>query len=184
MTSINKKDFRTQQLTNLQAAMHTTQAEATVLTNLLFETDIWQTAQTIGTTISNPIELPTGGIIERALQDNKQVYLPKTMPHRQMAFLEYPGHSQLVKNSFRLLEPAYDETKMNQAVDLMIVPGVAFAQDSHYRVGFGGGYYDRFLANYRGHTVALVPQVMNFETANWPVEDFDIAIDYLITASN
>ena len=41
MTSINKKDFRTQQLTNLQAAMHTTQAEATVLTHLLFETDIW-----------------------------------------------------------------------------------------------------------------------------------------------
>jgi 5-formyltetrahydrofolate cyclo-ligase len=70
---------------------------------------------------------------------------------------------------------------VNNNVDLVIVPGLAFDISSNYRVGFGGGYYDRFLANYRGNTIALVPRAMKFEKADWDIEDHDIKIDKLIT---
>lgn len=103
------------------------------------------------------------------------------MPHRQMAFLPFTSREDLVVSSFGLSEPVYNEDLVNQEPDLVIVPGLAFAKDSNYRVGFGGGYYDRFLAKYPGKTVALVPSAMNFETADWEVEDHDIKIQHLIT---
>ncbi|MCT6827930.1 MAG: 5-formyltetrahydrofolate cyclo-ligase, partial [Lactobacillus helsingborgensis] len=60
--------------------------------------------------------------------------------------------------------------------------GLAFALDSHQRLGFGGGYYDRFLAKHpQSKTVALVNSKMIFETASWQVEPTDIAIQTIIT---
>lgn len=49
------------------------------------------------------------------------------------------------------------------------------------RIGFGAGYYDRFLAQYPGATVTLVPSAMNFAAPAWPVEPFDVLIQTLLT---
>lgn len=155
-------------------------SEGNQLLEKLFQTTEWQTANSIATTVSSPIEVPTQRIIQRAQAENKQVYLPKTMPHRQMAFLPFEGPDKLIKSDFGILEPEYNEELVNQEPDLVIVPGLAFAEDSHYRVGFGGGYYDRFLAKYHGKTVALVPSAMYFETVDWPVKEHDIKIQKLI----
>jgi len=109
-----------------------------------------------------------------------KVYLPKTMPHRQMAFLPFIDNESLVVSNYGIPEPAYDEALVNQSPDLVIVPGLAFATDTNYRVGFGGGYYDRFLAKYSGNTVALVPTAMRFDKADWSIEEYDIKIGKLI----
>ena len=70
---------------------------------------------------------------------------------------------------------------VNNHLDLVIVPGLAFALDSHVRLGFGGGYYDRFLAKYNPKTVSLVNSQMQFQHAEWPVENTDIPVQTLIT---
>lgn len=183
MVFINKKTFRQIQINAMRDAAAPTDQESGLILDRLLQIPAWQQAQTIATTVSSPIEFPTDSLIKAALNAGKRVYLPKTMPHRKMAFLPYQSDEQLIKSSYGLLEPAYDADLVNQNVDLVIVPGVAFALDSHYRVGFGGGYYDRFLANYQGRTVALVPKVMEFKTAVWPIKDHDIRIDTLITGN-
>lgn len=147
----------------------------------MLETPEWKKAQTIATTVSGGIEVSTEPIIKAAMAAGKKVYLPKTMPKRQMAFLPFNGADSLVKSDYGLMEPEYNEDLVNQEPDLVLVPGLAFAVDSNYRVGFGGGYYDRFLANYQGKTIALVPTAMRFETADWEIKEHDIKIQKLIT---
>lgn len=147
------------------------------------QTAEWQNAKTIATTISNLFEVPTEPIIQAAIKAGKTVYLPKTMPHRQMAFLPFTGYDDLVTSSFGIPEPEYNAQLVNQQPDLVLVPGLAFAGDTNYRVGFGGGYYDRFLAKYTGKTIALVPTAMYFDCVDWEVEAFDIKMDKLLRTS-
>ena len=89
-------------------------------------------------------------------------------------------YDRLVVSKFGIPEPAYDAALVNQTPDLVIVPAIAFDCQTHNRIGFGAGYYDRFLAGYHGATVALVPTVMKYDAAQWPLEEHDIKINQLI----
>lgn len=172
--------MRQEQIKLLNKSKSKTKEEAVVLLDKLQKTDEWKQAKSVATTVSNLFEVPTKPIIEAAIAEGKTVYLPKTMPHRQMSFLPFTSYDDLVTSKFGIPEPVYDEQLENQQPDLVLVPGLAFASDSRFRVGFGGGYYDRFLKNYSGNTVALVPSAMHFDTTDWDVEEFDIAISKLI----
>ncbi|WP_338217663.1 5-formyltetrahydrofolate cyclo-ligase [Lacticaseibacillus salsurivasis] len=176
----DKNDFRPGQIARLKAAAAQTQAESAALLSKLMATALWQQAQTIATTVSSPLEVATAPLMAAAQQAGKQILLARVMPKRQMAFLPDPGPAGRITSKFGLAEPPYDAALVNQNPDLMIVPGIGFSLKDHYRIGFGGGYYDRFLAQYAGPTVALVPSVMAFATPQWPVESFDIPIQTLI----
>ncbi|WP_225046657.1 5-formyltetrahydrofolate cyclo-ligase [Lacticaseibacillus kribbianus] len=176
----DKKLFRPQQLARLKAQAQATRASGPALAERLMATPAWQAARTVALTVASPIEMPTAPLIEAAQAAGKTVYLPKTMPHRQMAFLPDPGPAGRITSAYGIPEPPYDAALVNQQVDLVVVPGIAFATDTHARLGFGGGYYDRFLAGYRGTTITLVPPVMRYATAAWPINDFDILIQQLI----
>lgn len=179
--NLEKKAFRETQIKKMQhAAQETTQAAPALLAQLMALPQ-WQQAKTVGVTVSSPIEVPTEPIMRAALAAGKTVLLPKCMPHRQMAFLPDPGADQRIKSSFGIPEPAYDAELVNNQPDLLIVPGIAYAKDTHARIGFGGGYYDRFLAQYQGPAVTLAAPVMVYETAQWPVEPFDILLDTVLT---
>lgn len=175
-----KKTFRTAQIARLQAEAAQTQAAIDRLLPQLLALPAWQAAVTIGVTVSNGFEVPTAPIIEAAQAAGKTVLLPRCMPHRQLAFLPDPGPTARIKSKFGIPEPAYDEALVNNQPDLLLVPGIAYAEDTHARIGFGGGYYDRFLQHYRGHTVTLAAPAMRYATAQWPVEPFDVRIQTLL----
>lgn len=159
-----------------------TQIESNQLTRDLIQTSVWQSAQTVALTVSGGIEVNTRPLMQAAITAGKTVLLPKTMPHRQMAFLPFNGDDkQLVVSTFGIPEPVFDATLVNQAPDLVVVPAIAFDVSTRQRIGFGAGYYDRFLATYKGQTVAMVPSVMRYETAQWPLEEHDVPIHKLIT---
>ena len=63
-------------------------------------------------------------------------------------------------------------------IDLLIVPGIAFDSEG-FRMGFGGGYYDRFLQSFKGNTVSLAFQEQI--VSNLPKEDHDIPVEKIIT---
>lgn len=148
----------------------------------LFALPAWQTAQTIATTISGGFELATQPIIAQAHREGKTIAVPATLPKRQMAFHVVDDQTTFETSSFGLQEPVNGAIIEPAAFDLIIVPGLKFATATHERLGFGGGYYDRFLPQTTGFKVALALPAQQVTTPTWPVEDFDVLLDAVLAA--
>lgn len=147
----------------------------------LYQDSYWNEASTIAITISKAPEVDTFQIIRKAWEQGKRIVVPKCEPKsRTLDFRELTRFSQLESVFYGLFEPIVSETKKVNAddIDLVIVPGLAFSKTG-YRLGFGGGYYDRYLAHYHGNTVALafnmqiVPEI--------PFESHDIPVTKIIS---
>lgn len=157
--------------------------EDNILLEKLMTSDLIQNSQKIGITSSLPLEVDTSEIIAHLWDQGKDVYLAKAESDQDhtLNFLRYTYMSELTKSSFGVEEVADPDAEINNHLDLVIVPGLAFALDSHARLGYGGGYYDRFLAKYNPNAVALVNSKMQFDTAQWSIEKTDIPIKTIVT---
>ena len=136
----------------------------------------YQEAKVIATYLSFPHEFQTQGLIDQALKDGKKVLIPKTYPKGRMEFVVY-NPQQLVKTSFGLLEPQGDlEVVDTSRIDLIHVPGLAFTREG-YRIGYGGGYYDRYLEHFTGQSLSTIYpcQVQEFNS-----EDHDIPVQEVL----
>ena len=94
-----------------------------------------------------PPEVDTYQIIRKAWDEGKRIVTPKCLPKdRQMDFRVLDRFDQLESVYFGLLEPIESKTVRvdPEEIDLLIVPGMAFERRG-FRMGVGGGYYDRFL---------------------------------------
>ena len=124
-------------------------------------------------------ELSTWEMMERLQVNGCQVYLPRVEPMRQLSFRLFQTPDTLVEK-WGILEPSVTapEIEINQ-LDAILVPGVVFSSEG-YRIGYGGGYYDRQLALYNGRTFSIVSPVQYHEQADWKIESHDIAVQDLI----
>ena len=146
------------------------------LTDRLLHHPFYQEAKVIATYLSFPHEFQTQELIEQALKDGKKVLIPKTYPQGRMECVVYDPQ-QLVKISFGLLEPQGNlEVVDASQIDLIHVPGLAFTREG-YRIGYGGGYYDRYLENFAGHSLSTIYpcQVQEFNS-----EDHDIPVQEVL----
>lgn len=151
------------------------------LTKHLFTSNIWKKATVIGITCSTELEWDTKQIIEQAWEEGKVVAVPKTIPtDSQMEFYKINDFSQLTIGYQGILEPSPNINKLieKKSIELLIVPGVVF-DEYGYRIGFGGGYYDRFLADFSNTTVSLLSTLQL--VTKLPIEKHDIHVQYLIT---
>ena len=151
-----KSELRKQVLQEMKAiSREQKQAIDQALTEHFLHHLFYQEAKTIAIYLSFPHEFQTHELIEQALRDGKKVLIPKTYPKGRMDFVVYDPQ-QLVKTSFGLLEPQGDlEVVDVSQIDLIHVPGLAFTREG-YRIGYGGGYYDRYLKHFPGHTLSTV----------------------------
>ena len=148
------------------------------LTERLLHHPFYQEAKVIATYLSFPHEFQTQELIEQVLKDGKKVLIPKTYPKRRMEFVVY-NPQQLVKTSFGLLEPQGElEVVEASQIDLIHVPGLAFTTEG-CRIGYGGGYYDRYLEHFTGHTLSTIYpcQVQDFITENHDIPVQEVLID-------
>lgn len=147
----------------------------------LFKTKLWQNSNYIGITVSRKFELDTTFIIKKAWEEEKTVCVPKCYSaDKMMEFRELSSFDELENVYMDLYEPVIDRTKVipKENIDLLIVPGLVFDKKG-YRIGYGGGYYDRFLQNYPGSTLSIC---YSFQTAEkLPYEEFDVAVEQIIT---
>lgn len=146
--------------------------------NQLFETRVWQETKIIAITMSLPFEFNTGPIIEEAWRTGKKCYVPKVLNNHEMAFIPITPDTEYEKGVFGIEEPIGEPISGFSKEALMIVPGLIFNRQG-YRIGQGGGYYDRYLSKYEGKTLSLVfPQQLS---EDWSPEVFDRPVDYIIT---
>ncbi len=147
----------------------------------LFSTSEWNKAQSIGITVSRKFELDTAFIMTKAWEEGKKVAVPKCYSaDKQMEFREIHSYDELENVYMDLFEPKLNGTKLitSEQLDLIIVPGLVFDKKG-YRIGYGGGYYDRYLQMYQGSKISLA---YSFQTTDsLPHEEFDIPVDQIIT---
>ena len=174
-----KSELRKQVLQEMKALpLEQKQAMDQALTERFLKHPFYQEAKTIATYLSFPHEFQTQELIEQALKDGKKVLIPKTYPKGRMDFVVYDPQ-QLVKTSFGLLEPQGDlEVVDASQIDLIHVPGLAFTTEG-YRIGYGGGYYDRYLEHFSGHTLSTVYpcQIRDFSSENHDIPVEEVLID-------
>lgn len=157
------------------------QAKCVQIHHRLFKEAQWLQAKMIAVTLSVGREIDTARIISRAWEEDKDVAVPKCDPQRKaLTFYRIRSLDQLAEGFHGLREPIPKRTTVvpPEAMDLVIVPGVVF-DPSGNRIGYGGGYYDRFLSGYHGKTVSLLLELQL--AAALPSEKHDRRVDRLIT---
>ncbi|AND80088.1 5-formyltetrahydrofolate cyclo-ligase [Streptococcus pantholopis] len=153
---MNKKEIRQHLIKSLKTQG---QKEKAGLDKLLLEEVIksraYQDSQVIATYMALAFEYNTQLLIERAVKDGKKILIPRTQPQGEMVFAPYhPDY--LVKSQFGILEPdGRQKAVASSEIDLIHVPGLAF-NPKGFRIGFGKGYYDRYLGNFKGRTFSTI----------------------------
>ncbi|MBQ3529265.1 MAG: 5-formyltetrahydrofolate cyclo-ligase [Oscillospiraceae bacterium] len=149
------------------------------LGELFLSTEAYQNAKTVYGYLPYNQEVRTVPMLEQALRDGKKVAVPKIYGDT-MKFLYLDDLSQVEKNSMGIPEPVADTPVAEDKTALVLMPGVAFTKKGD-RIGYGGGFYDRFLAEEPDHpTLALCYDFQIVE--HLPTEDYDIPVDTVLWA--
>lgn len=137
-------------------------------------------SKTLITYVSRENEIDTIRIIHAAFANKKQVAVPKCEGKGVMRFYLIDSMDDLVMGYAGILEPDTSKCRLLEdfSDSVCIVPGLSFDPEG-YRLGFGGGYYDRFLSTYTGVSAGLC--YGSFVKWELPRESFDIAVNLLVT---
>lgn len=150
---------------------------AQAVTRNVLSCDMWRAARSVFAYCATGSELDTRALIEAALRQGKALYLPRCVRRGEMRLLRVRALSELRPGRFGIPEPAGDEELLGTP-DLCLAPGLAFDRAGG-RLGYGGGYYDRFLAGARPTVAALAYPCQVI--ARVPVLAHDAPVDYIIT---
>ncbi|AKG04303.1 MULTISPECIES: 5-formyltetrahydrofolate cyclo-ligase [Salimicrobium] len=146
-------------------------------------TSQWERARVIAITVSKYPEWSTRNFIEKGWEEGKKVAVPKVSPTlKSMEFYLVHTYEQMKEGYSGILEPDPEFCSIihKKDIDLLFVPGLLFNYDG-YRIGFGGGFYDRYLETFSGKTLSVTSenQLQDFI----PVEDHDIPVQLIVTES-
>ena len=144
----------------------------------LIASDLYKKSQRIMTYVSMSNEVDTHRLIRHALQEDKQVYLPKVISKTEMILCEISSFEDLTPGKLNILEPRTNDAIDPKMAQLIIVPALGFTTSGH-RLGYGGGYYDRLLAHINCDTMGLCYEDCLFESL--PIEQHDMPVDTILT---
>lgn len=150
----------------------------------LLQNEFYKKADVIFTYISFGGEVDTIKFIEKALSDGKTICVPRVISKKEgMEAYEISSLNDLEKGFYGILEPKGESKFISPLhIDLIVMPGVAFDK-ANGRIGYGGGFYDRFLKRVTAETIkiALAYTFQIFDSI--PTEEFDEKADFIITGT-
>ena len=177
---MNKQELR-KKIREQKRAMSAAEIEArsAKLGELFLGSDAYRNAKTIYGYLPYNQEVRTVPMLEQALKDGKRVAVPKCYGD-EMRFIYMDDLSKVEKGYAGIPEPVADDPVADDETALVLMPGMAFDPQGH-RIGYGGGFYDKFLASEPNHpTLALCYEFQvlpHLET-----EEFDIPVDRVLWA--
>lgn len=151
--------------------------ESERLAALLFAQPLYQTARAVYGYLSYNQEVRTMPILQQAQRDGKRVAVPKVVGDT-MRFLWLDDLTAIAAGYRGIPEPIADAPVADDQTALVLMPGLAFTK-AGARCGYGGGFYDRFLAEEREHpTVALCYDFQIMDTL--PTDPYDLPVDVVL----
>ena len=146
--------------------------------------DLWHQARVVHTYVGALAgEVRTDLLIQRALRHHQRVICPRVRPHGQLAHHELSDVSELVGSAFGLVEPDSDRCPPvdPNLAEIILVPAVAFTEAGD-RLGMGGGYYDRFLAEPDMQSRPRIGLAFEMQlTDAVPRAQHDVRVDLIVT---
>jgi len=181
---LDKKKTRQTVLQQRRAFSPTEKAEAEQrMLKFLQSWDVFRQAKTIHIFISKTDEPDTGPIIESAWESGKKVAVPCVLPDTfELFHSQLKSFDNLCSGALGVLEP-FPEGRVAitpESFDLVIIPGVAFDSQGG-RLGYGKGYYDRFLEQTAAFRLALAFDFQVLEKV--PTEKHDVPMNGILTES-
>ena len=180
-----KKELRKKilELKNTLPAEAIIDKSSTIFSNLN-TTSFYSNANTVMIYISFGSEVITRPIIDDLLNRGKRVFIPVTVPATKALIVsELKNYEDdLSVGHFGVMEPKEEALRSvdPSILDLVIVPGVVFDR-SGYRIGYGGGYYDRFIPRLPQNTTTVSLAFDMQLVDKIPTSEYDIAVQYIIT---
>lgn len=149
------------------------------LGELLVRSEMYQQAKTVYGYLPYNQEVRTTAMLQRALLDGKRVAVPKIYGD-EMRFIYLDDLSRVEKGYSGIPEPIADGPVADDPTALVLMPGLAFDSEGH-RVGYGGGFYDRFLEKEPNHpTLALCYEFQMLPKLQ--TQEHDIPVDCVLWA--
>lgn len=156
----------------------TRQQASLAICNWIETWHVFQRAAVILAYMPIPGEVDLTPLLER--QPQKRWGLPRIIPEENHRMVFHPYEPErLVRHPFGMAEPAPDLPVISSGeVELALVPGVAFDRMG-WRLGYGGGYFDRFLSDFSGVTLGVIYQALLLDRI--PHGEHDVAMQWLVT---
>ncbi len=195
MQALEKNTLRAHMLARRKELSAESCAEVSlVIQEHLLQSEVWQQAQQVGLYMAKGREVQTQHVVQRAWQEGKKVFLPlcHTELRGHMDFVYCENMDDVALGAYGIYEPtpeawqrhkhAYAAQGHSLALDILLVPGVAF-DTLGYRIGFGGGYYDRFLqAKQQGYIGCCIGAAFSWQVVERiSCESWDMPVQALLS---
>lgn len=153
-----------------------------IISNSVISTKEYQSSSSIGIYYSIGSEVKTFDIIKHSLENKKEIALPRVIDSTKIQFFKIMEDKfekiKFTKGKYGIFENSMSTTIIDK-IDLLIIPGIAFDLKG-YRIGYGKGYYDRFLSSGKSKCImglSYESQIIN----GIPNNEHDIPVDIIIT---
>lgn len=182
MINKNKSSLRKELISKRRNVSDKAKKDSEILNRFMYS-DLYKSCDVLMPYVSHGFEISTVALIEDALSKGKTVAVPLCNPEDcTMNFYVISSLSQLRKGSYGIFEPDSDKCEELISTDnaLCVVPGLAFDRKG-FRIGFGKGYYDRYLSSFHGATVGLCYN--SFLEESLLKDEYDKSVAFVVTES-
>ena len=172
-----RKNFKKER--SMLSESHVKSSSISIFENLL-SLDIWdKNCYHVYLSNENSKEVETGEIIKLLFTKNKRVFVPK-ISSAELIHIEINSKTDYSVNNFGIREPISSIQNDPDILEVIIIPLLIFDRNGN-RVGYGGGYYDRFLANTGVNVLKIGLSLFDPVDKIQDIDKHDISLDYIIT---
>lgn len=182
---MDKKTFRNMASeTRNRISLQERVEKSDVIFEKILELPCYRLAKHLFLYLSFRSEVDTFHLLHHALNEGKQVYAPITLIEQKelLCCRILDPNSDLVRDRYGILSPRFSEERLlpPEKIDLVIVPGLAF-DEQKYRMGYGGGFYDRFIPKLSKQAATLALAFEQQIYPKIPVDAYDSRMDLILT---
>lgn len=175
---MNKSPLRDQLLfSRAKMKKQQVQDRSTKIIDQIKQNNILESFNTIAMYMPFKNEVDVIPLMKDLLAQGKTICVPK-IENKRMNFYKVANFEEFKVSSFGILEPTSSKLIPKMEIDAMIIPAIGFTQ-TKYRLGYGGGYYDRYLADYPNKKIGVIFDDFLIGCLN--IESHDIPVDMIIT---